>query len=63
VPFESPLWRERLAFRDQLRADAGVRAAYSDLKLRLAAEHRDDREAYTEAKSDFILATLAGRGA
>jgi len=63
VPFESPLWRERLAFRDRLRADAGVRAAYSDLKLRLAAEHRDDREAYTEAKSDFILATLASRGA
>jgi GrpB-like predicted nucleotidyltransferase (UPF0157 family) len=61
VPYESPLWRERLAFRDRLRADAAVRAAYRDLKLRLAAEHRDDREAYTDAKTDFILATLARR--
>jgi GrpB-like predicted nucleotidyltransferase (UPF0157 family) len=58
VPFESPLWRQRLAFRDRLRADARVCAAYRDLKLRLAAEHRDDREAYTEAKGDFIQSVL-----
>lgn len=59
VPFESPLWRERLAFRDALRADEGLRSAYRALKLKLSAEHRDDREAYTEAKTDFILKTLA----
>lgn len=63
VPFESPLWHERVAFRDRLRADEAVRMAYRDLKLRLAAEHRDDREAYTEAKTDFILATLGSGGA
>ena len=60
VPFESPLWRERLAFRDRLRADADIRAAYRNLKLELAERFRDDRGAYTEAKSDFIQAILAG---
>lgn len=59
VPYGSPLWRERIAFRDRLRADATLREAYCALKLRLAAEFRDDREAYTEAKSDFIAAALA----
>jgi GrpB-like predicted nucleotidyltransferase (UPF0157 family) len=59
VPFESPLWRERLAFRDLLRADPSTRTAYRDLKQRLASEHRDDREAYTDAKTDFILAVLS----
>jgi GrpB-like predicted nucleotidyltransferase (UPF0157 family) len=59
VPFESPLWRERLAFRDALRREPALRAAYRDLKLRLAANHRDDREAYTEAKTAFIQRALA----
>ena len=58
VPLGSPLWRERLAFRDALRADPEVAAAYAALKLRLALEFRDDREAYTEAKTAFILKTL-----
>src|SRR5436305_6361661 len=35
-----------LCFRDRLRADPDLRDAYQMLKLRLAAEHRDDREAY-----------------
>ncbi|HLI65941.1 MAG TPA: GrpB family protein [Caulobacteraceae bacterium] len=60
VPFGSPLWLERLAFRDRLRADPAVRDAYRDLKLGLADRFRDDREAYTEAKTDFILTMLAG---
>ncbi len=60
VPFENPLWVERLAFRDRLRSDAAARAAYLDLKRRLAAAHRDDREAYTAAKTGFILSLLAG---
>ncbi|HXQ09774.1 MAG TPA: GrpB family protein [Caulobacteraceae bacterium] len=61
VPFESRLWHERLAFRDALRADAATRAAYRDLKLRLAADHRDDREAYTEAKTDFVQSVLTAK--
>lgn len=58
VPFDSDLWRERLAFRDCLRRDSAVRMAYADLKAQLAVDFRDDRDAYTDAKSDFIQATL-----
>jgi GrpB-like predicted nucleotidyltransferase (UPF0157 family) len=45
-------------FRDFLRADAATRDAYGALKVRLAAEFRDDRIAYNEAKSAFILDAL-----
>lgn len=48
------LWRERLAFRDRLRADAEAAGRYERLKARLAIEHRDDREADTTAKVDFV---------
>lgn len=58
VPLASPLWQERLAFRDALRADARLRAEYEALKLRLARRHRHDREAYTEAKSPFVARVL-----
>ncbi len=54
VPAGSRLWRERLAFRDALRADAALRAEYQSLKLRLAAEFRYDRETYTDAKTPFV---------
>ena len=43
-----------LRFRDRLRADPAMREAYQSLKSQLAAEHRDDRGAYTEGKSAFI---------
>ena len=43
-----------LRFRDALRADAALAAAYGELKLRLAERHRRDREAYTDAKTKFI---------
>ena len=59
VPFDSPLWRERLAFRDALRRSPALAAEYQALKLRLAALHSTDREAYTEAKSPFIQATVS----
>ena len=59
VPLDSPLWRERLAFRDALRNDPTLRAAYAALKQRLAAIHPQDREAYTAAKTPFIAGVLA----
>lgn len=59
VPFGSPLWRERLAFRDRLRTDAATRNAYSDLKVAVATKYRDDCEAYTDAKTGFIRGVLA----
>lgn len=58
VPMASRLWNERLAFRDALRADENLRAEYRILKLTLADEHRNDREAYTDAKAPFIYRVL-----
>lgn len=51
--------RGHLLFRDFLRADPSSCRAYAALKRRLAAEYHNDRLAYTEAKSEFILGTLA----
>lgn len=61
VPVNSRLWRERLGFRDALRTNEALRAEYLALKRRLAAEHRFDREAYTEGKASFIQRVLSGR--
>ena len=59
VELHSRIWKEHLAFRDRLRADANLRAQYQALKLRLAEEFADDKAAYTDAKSPFIQAVLA----
>jgi GrpB-like predicted nucleotidyltransferase (UPF0157 family) len=58
VPYESQLWRDRLRFRDLLRADSALGAAYAALKLDLAKRFEFDREAYTEGKSPFISRVL-----
>ncbi len=54
----SGFWRRHLGFRDLLRADPRTARAYEDLKRGLARQHAEDREAYTEAKTDFIEAAL-----
>jgi GrpB-like predicted nucleotidyltransferase (UPF0157 family) len=51
-------WADQLAFRDALRRDDELAGRYADLKRRLAAEHAADREAYTEAKGEFVRAVL-----
>jgi GrpB-like predicted nucleotidyltransferase (UPF0157 family) len=51
--------KRHLAFRDALRANPALRDEYSRLKQSLAARHADDRAAYTDGKTEFILATLA----
>jgi GrpB-like predicted nucleotidyltransferase (UPF0157 family) len=61
VPNGSPRFRNKLAFRDLLRADPRLAADYVALKRRLAERHRDDREAYTEGKGRFIQQALAER--
>ena len=58
VPFRSPLWQDRLSFRDCLRCTPAVAEEYAALKYRLADIHRFDREAYTEAKVAFIARVL-----
>ncbi len=51
-------WNQQLTFRDALRADLSLAAAYAELKRDLAAQHSTDREAYTAAKSDFVRMVL-----
>ena len=59
VPRGSASWHRRLAFRNALRRDPNLAAEYEALKLRLAAIHRNDRDAYTEAKRHFIDSVVA----
>lgn len=59
VPMGSPLWNDRLAFRDALRGNPELAADYATLKTRLAVEFREDREAYTDAKTPFVNRVLA----
>lgn len=50
--------RDHLLFRDYLRAHPDARDAYGLLKSELASRYGDDRLAYTDAKSTFILDSL-----
>lgn len=59
VERDSRSWREYLAFRDTLRADATLRAQYDTLKLHLAEAHALDKAAYSAAKGPFIQAVVA----
>jgi GrpB-like predicted nucleotidyltransferase (UPF0157 family)/GNAT superfamily N-acetyltransferase len=61
VPANSKRYRDELAFRDRLRADRTLAAEYAALKRALARRFEQDREAYTEAKSDFIRRALGDR--
>jgi GrpB-like predicted nucleotidyltransferase (UPF0157 family) len=54
----SNLWHEHLAFRDALRSSPLLAARYAALKSQLAATHTNDREAYTDAKTEFIRSAL-----
>jgi GrpB-like predicted nucleotidyltransferase (UPF0157 family) len=54
VPVGSGRYADELAFRDRLREDPEVAAEYLALKRDLASRFANDREAYTNEKSDFI---------
>ena len=54
----APEWDRYLIFRDNLRAHATLREEYSALKRKLAVQYRDDRFAYTDAKSEFVNRVL-----
>jgi GrpB-like predicted nucleotidyltransferase (UPF0157 family) len=47
---------DRLLFRDYLIEHPPVARGYEALKLRLAADHPNDRVAYTQGKTAFIVA-------
>jgi GrpB-like predicted nucleotidyltransferase (UPF0157 family) len=60
---DHPELHKLLLFRDALRNDPALRQAYVALKDRLAEQHHRDRNAYTDAKSDFVHAVLQAAGA
>lgn len=47
-------WTRNLRFRDRMRADTALAAAYEALKVELAARFSDSRAEYTAAKQAFI---------
>lgn len=57
----SSLWRERLAFRDALRADPRLARQYQDLKRTLGRSAADLSE-YTAGKRAFVAGVLARSG-
>ena len=59
VPINGEAWDRMLKFRDHLRNDASLAAAYAQLKRALAAQHPDDRATYTEGKSAFVARVLS----
>lgn len=58
VPTDSRRFRDELAFRDALRGNPDLADEYAALKHDLAERFADDREAYTEAKGEFIRRVL-----
>jgi GrpB-like predicted nucleotidyltransferase (UPF0157 family) len=57
----SALWRERLAFRDALRADPGLAAEYAALKQHLA-DQCENGPTYAAGKRSFVARVLASAG-
>lgn len=58
VEHNSKLWHDHIRFRDALRAQPALANSYSALKHKLAEKHATDREAYTEAKAEFVCLAL-----
>lgn len=59
VEIHSEFWNVHILFRDYLRTHSDAAQEYYKLKTELAAKHRLNREAYTEAKTSFIRSTIA----
>jgi GrpB-like predicted nucleotidyltransferase (UPF0157 family) len=58
---DGPIWRQHLAFRDELRASPKLLAEYASLKRSLVAQHANDKAEYTAAKAPFIESVLASK--
>jgi GrpB-like predicted nucleotidyltransferase (UPF0157 family) len=54
VEIGTDFWKRHLAFRDYLRTHPEIANEYSDLKKELAKRFENDREEYTNAKTEFI---------
>jgi GrpB-like predicted nucleotidyltransferase (UPF0157 family) len=53
-------WHATVTFRDRLRQHPELVAEYAELKRRLAEASTDDREAYTDGKTDFVRRVVGG---
>jgi GrpB-like predicted nucleotidyltransferase (UPF0157 family) len=60
---DHPELHKLLVFRDTLRNDPTLRRAYATLKDHLAEQYRLDRNAYSDAKSEFVRSVLQAAGA
>ncbi len=49
---------DRLLFRDYLRAHSEEARCYEELKRGLAAQFPQDREAYTDGKTDYVYSVM-----
>lgn len=49
---------DEIRFRDYLTAHPGVAKEYELLKLSLLPKYKNDRDGYTEAKSEFVRQTI-----
>ncbi len=59
VQYGGAQWNDYLRFRDLLRRSDAARDRYEGVKLRLAAQHVDDRKAYTDGKTAVVTELLA----
>ena len=55
----NPEWSARIAFRDYLRSHPETAQEYTELKTKLATQFKDDREAYTKGKTEFIKSIVS----
>jgi len=62
IQHDHPSSRALIVFRDVLRRDVMARTAYSALKADLANKHQSDRNAYSNAKTEFVQAILEAEG-
>ena len=58
VPADSRRFGDELAFRDYLRLHPDVARDYARLKRGLARQFEHDRQAYTDAKTAFVVAVV-----
>jgi len=55
----SEKWKDHLCFRDYLNDDLSTAKEYESLKLELCEKYGNDRNAYTDAKENFIRRVTA----
>lgn len=58
TPDDSAELQRQILFRDYLRANPEVAQQYGELKQKLAKQYHDDRVAYTDAKTEFIVGVM-----